>query len=237
MKNLLLTICMAASCSFAGAQTFITSNSATGDTSKVNGPSLLTAYNNVRATGNPVVLKWNVAGYSPNVSEVGTEWALAGICDNVTCYVSGLLPGAVYTTEPYTTSFGVFYALLDPTNAMMGSTAWVRVMAKDTATGGTTRTLTFIGTKHASGVTQVTAGDDIQLFPNPAGSNLIVSLGVKENVRKLVIYGVDGRQVMARQVDDKVITIPLQSIVSGHYYVNLLDASGNIVARRRFVHQ
>lgn len=239
MKNILFLISVLASPIGLFAQTFITSNNASGDTSRVNGTGTLTAYNNLKATGNPVAVKWRVLDYSPNLTIAGTEWSLDGICDNITCYTGGpLLAGSSYKTDPYgSTSFGVFYALLGATNAPVGSTAWLRVSVSDTTIGGTFRTLTFIGTKNTSGVVQMAAGDDIQLFPNPAGANVVVSTGSREDVRSLVIYAADGRRVASQAVVGKVSTVSLDKLVAGQYFLSVLDAGGQVIAKRTFMHQ
>lgn len=147
------------------AQTFVSQHTAEGDSSIESGSGVIKVKNYLKsASATAVVLDWHVIDTSLNLSRSGAIWALDGICDNKLCY-SGtpLFAGAVNQSMPYADAdFGTFYALLNSDNAPVGSSAWVKVSATDTATGGTTRTLTFIANKTPTAYSQF--GNQFMLF-------------------------------------------------------------------------
>lgn len=237
MKKL-LTIFIIAIGNIASAQTFVTENSSSGDSSIVNGDGTITVYNKIKATGSPVTIKWNVISYSTNLTAAGTQWGLDGICDNVLCYVGApLFAGTVYTTDPYSSSgFGTFYVLLKSDNAAIGSTAWIQVKADDAAIG-TSRTLTFIATKNTTGVSNFVVSDDkIHIYPNPAGKNIIVSIGEGNTVKTINVYSADGKQLISQKVSDKITTLSLDALTSGVYFISLKNADGHTISSKRILH-
>lgn len=242
MKKIITIIAfLSISCSYtANAQTFITPNSVNGDSSIVNGAGTLTVYNKIKATGSPVILRWSIVGYSSNLTVDGTEWGLDGVCDNVLCYTGAPLfaLGSRFFTDKYTNaSFGTFYALLNSDNALDGSLAWLKISAKDTSIGGTERILTFIGTKNATRIeTMATLGDAINYFPNPAGNNLIVSLG-NAAAKTIEVFGIDGRLFIALMVNDNVVSIDLSELNAGPYIAIIKNNNGQVLERRTFIHK
>lgn len=220
----------------ASGQTFTTQFAASGDTAAETGNGVLHIDNKIRATNNTVVVKWRVVDTSVNLGADGTPWVLAGICDNVLCYLGApLLAGTTYTTDAYTTSFGTFYALMDGTNAPENSTAWVRVNVRDTFASGTNKTLTFIANKQSTGIRQAVLEEGLQLFPNPASGSVFVSVPEGISSGNISIVAADGRQVILQAVTDKVNEVKLANLTSGIYFAQLRDASGSVVATRRFI--
>lgn len=241
MKNILtmLGLSIVALAQPAMAQTFKTLRSANGDSAKVNGTGTIHVDIGLRSNGAPVTLKWNVLDYSTNLGASGTQWTLDGICDNNLCYVGApLLAGQNYTTSPYdSTTFGTFYALLNSDNAPSGSSAWVRALVRDANPGGGSRTATFIATKNSTGITQsAVLGDGLQLYPNPSKATLFVSLPDNSKAKSLSIVSTDGKQVLAQQVTDKVLEVPVAQLAAGIYFIRLKDENGNTIATRKFQH-
>ncbi len=239
MKQILLALLAATALgnSPATAQTFVTQFSGSGDTAVGNTTTSFNLHNDLRAMSGTVVVRWNVVGYSSNVTAAGTEWGADGLCDNITCYAGGtsLLSGTPRTTDAYTTTFGTFYVIMNGTNAPNGSMAWVRVQVKDTAIGGTNRTLTFMATKGTTGIVQTSVSEDaLLLFPNPARNILNVAVTDASPVHSVTVCGLDGKQLLSQTLDKGAGTIPLEGLAAGMYFADFRDANGHRVATRRF---
>ena len=222
------------------SQTFTTQTAANGDTAYANGTATLTVHNDIKSTGSPVTLIWNVSNYSSNISSSGTDWTLDGVCDNILCYSGApLLAGKTYTTDPYSNlNFSTFYALLGASGAPVNTSAWVQVYIRDASMPSSSKTLTFIGTKNATGIAQATLqGEGLQLFPNPASHSLFVSIPDNKNLNSVSVYSMEGKEVLVQRILEKgVIVIAIDHLSSGSYFLRFKDSNGSTVATRKFMH-
>ena len=73
------------------------------------------------------------------------------------------------------------------------------------------------------------------LYPNPAGSNVYVSIPAEGN-KTIVIYNVTGQRVYFATSNDKLVNINVANLSNGMYYVNVRTENG-FVQTMKFVKQ
>lgn len=239
-KTLLLAFITAIGFTSVKGQTFTTQNAAMGDSSTASGSGIVEVYNKLKSTNTAAVkVSWRITAASTTLTGSNPSWTVNGFCDNVLCYTNAtqLLAGQTYTTDTFSTAFEDFHALLDGTNAPVGSSAWIQVRVTD-QTSGYQRMLTFIATKTPTGVNSVKASDDdVQVYPNPAHDHINVRFDGNLGVKNVAIYNMIGKTVSYYRVQGSSAGLPLTDIPSGIYFIRLMDAQGHVVATRRFTHQ
>jgi hypothetical protein len=208
-----------------------------------DGNASLEVHNNIRSTtANPVFLKWNVASYN---FMPGWDIVNAGFCDNNQCYTAPSATNNLFTNGtqfkslPYdNTGFGDFHMLFMTSSPAVGSSAWVKVTARDTVSGSS-RTLTFIGYRAATGINTINSSDDVILYPNPARESINVIYDEKAGVRTIAIYNLIGKLMgpIYRPTTNGSAKIDLDEMPNGVYFLRLMDAGGHVLATRRFTRQ
>src|SRR5690349_21804944 len=142
MRNAILTL-FSAFLVLIGASAsaqIITSSATNRDTAwgQYTGGDDLSVHNNIRsASANPVFLKWNV--FDHNLGTVpGWDLQGSGVCDNVICY-SAVTPtnnlftnGTMHKSDAYGSNFGDFHVVFKTDNPANGTSAFVRIAARDT---------------------------------------------------------------------------------------------------------
>lgn len=72
--------------------------------------------------------------------------------------------------------------------------------------------------------------NSISLYPNPAKDYIIVDLGAAAtNVQSIIITDALGKEIMTRSVSAATISINLNNLSSGIYFVKLLDKNNNLI--------
>lgn len=220
------------------AQTF---NTDSGDTTRgahISGTEVK-VYNTISsASSTPVTLKWRVLSFS---FMTGWDASNSGICDNTLCRFD--IPALHNNTIPetsgaYGTSKGDFHVLFIANNPTNGTSARVTVLLQDEASSYS-RTLTFIAYKSATGITTTVVSDDnVKLFPNPARDFVNVIYDAKANVKTAAIYNLIGKTIQVYKVsDNNSAKLDLENVPSGVYFIRLMNATGQVVATRRFTRQ
>ncbi len=244
MKNVLLSLSIAfmlLNGGAASAQQILTQN---GKDTAIGGYASgdLEVDNRIKSATGTITLRWNVTS-----AIFGTGWNMngSGICDNVTCYTHDathniFTSGTNYNSNAYdsirfTGSDHDFHVVFSTSNPPNGSSAVVRVNARD-ITGGTSRTLTFIGYKGSLGVTNISSSDDVVLYPNPVREAVNVLYDEKAGVRTIAIYNMIGKLMgpIYKPSANGSAKIDTDDMPTGIYFLRLMDAQGHVVATRRF---
>jgi len=232
MKKIILSALLGLASLSMYAQSFLTQN---GDTVMVNysGPSDISIYNMVKsATPNDIYIKWRVIGHN-----IPTDWTFGGLCDNITCWDADVLNGGNYISDGYGASYEDFHAIFNGTNASMNSMAWIRVQLNDTV-NMYSRTLTFVATKWAASVSNVSKGDaDVSIYPNPAHNNVNVVFDANLGVKNIAVYNLIGKAVKVFKVNGNSAKLEISDTPAGIYFIRLINAQGQIVATRKFTRQ
>ncbi len=69
------------------------------------------------------------------------------------------------------------------------------------------------------------------LFPNPAKQNLSITSERSSNY-KIQLYSLDGRLLLQKESTGKKTTLEVSSLVSGLYFIQLMDESGTIALKK-----
>jgi hypothetical protein len=205
-------------------------------------------------SSSPLVLKWSVIG--TNLA-VGSGWDLAasGVCDNQRCYTYDVndnlfANGKRFTSleydnaafNPTDDSYVLnhdFHIVFGTNNPPIGSSAYVRVLVQDNASGAS-RTLTFIATRNTStSISTSSSTEDIVLYPNPAREAINVVYDAAAGVKTIAVYNLIGKLTgpIYKPATNGSAKISLEDMPSGVYFMRLMDANGRVVATRRFNHQ
>ncbi len=210
------------------------------------GGSELFVYNKIKSGSSaPVFLKWNVMSH--NLGTVpGWDLSGSGICDNYNCYSASSTTNNLFTNstvfksmEYNSTTFGDLHMIFAMSNPAPGTSAFVRVFARDTVSNAS-RTLTFIGYKTPTGVsTTIKSSDDVVLFPNPAREAVNVIFDSKAGVKTIAIYNLIGKLTgpIYKPSENGSAKIDLADMPNGVYFLRLMDGQGHVVATRRFIRQ
>ena len=247
MRNVLLTLSIALLPVLGFSQTFLTqSGSLDTVTGNFTGGTELEVHNNIKsASANSVTLTWKATS---GTTGLAAGWKMTGFCDNNTCWnndaaiapPSGyVLNGTPSTSLPYTSNFGDFHILYDPTAAANGTSSWVRVNVKDNVSGYE-RNLTFIGRKGVTGIyTTITSSDEVVLYPNPARDAVNVIYDEKAGIRTIAVYNIIGKLMgpVYKPANNGSARIDLDDMPNGVYFLRLMDGQGHVVATRRFTRQ
>jgi hypothetical protein len=208
-----------------------------------DGTSTLEVHNNIRSsTANPVYLKWNVTSYN---FMTGWDIVNAGFCDNNNCYSAGTPTNNLFTNGTQfksfaydNTQFGDFHMLFATSSPAVGTSAWVKVLARDTVSN-VSRTLTFIGYRAPLGITTINSSDDVILYPNPARESVNVIFDEKAGVKTIAIYNLIGKLMgpIYKPMNNGSARIDLSEMPNGVYFLRLMDGQGHVLATRRFTRQ
>jgi len=216
------------------AQTFVTQSS-DSVIANTNGASETSVYNKIKSnTSGSVNITWHVIDYS-FAPHMGT----GGICDINLCYGASSVFGSPANPSfngTYTSTYGDFHVIFTDTNAAVGATSWVRIAV---SSGATSRTLTFIVNKTATGITTtVNQSDNVTIFPNPARESINVLFDAKSNVKTIAVYNLIGKTMQVyKPTDDNSANLNIENIPSGIYFMRLMNGQGQVVATRRFTRQ
>jgi hypothetical protein len=220
------------------AQTFETQN---GDTSFVswNGGSVLKVYNRIKSTGNaPVTLRWRVLNPS---SAVASGWNLGGIYDNNGSHSldNGWKEINVSPGNNWDPAAHDFHVRFEDMSTAPNGTSVFQIQVQDAANPNSQKTLTFIASKSAAGVSSLSrSDDDVVVYPNPARGFVNVHFSPDAGVKNIALYNLIGKPVMVYRVQgNSSARLELESVPSGVYFLRLLDTQGRVMATRRFTHQ
>lgn len=238
MKKILLGVTLLFSMQlYCGAQSFTT---IAGDTvtkasqGKGDGVTMPNLIKNISSS--TIRIKWRIVSYS-----LPAGWEFDGFCDDVQCYTAaqGILNGIFQRTgfiAPGAT-IADFHTVINDTGAAIGSSAYIRADLLDTATNYA-KSVTFIATKSALGVsTVVRYDDDVVLYPNPARSSVNITFNAAARVKNIAIYNLIGKVVSVYRVTGNSAKLEIDDLPAGIYFVRLTDVEGKLVATRKFTHQ
>ena len=242
MKKLILSIVLGGSGLFTALSTHAQSFTLEKDTVY----SVVTGYTagigaKVNTTGDSIQIVWKVVAHTlPN------DWqAAVGICDNNNCYGNNVFgTSAVPGTPPFTppgdvkTTFkfkGSYTSKLqaDFTTCTAGGPYYIRVEMTE---GSTTKYLTYALTKFPTSVGNAAKTlKEVSIYPNPAHDVLNVTYDKSMGVKNIAIVNMIGKVVSYfKTTDDNSAKLSTDNLVSGVYFVNLIDAQGHTITTRKF---
>lgn len=234
MKKILLGALTILSVNLSFGQSFTTSSGDTAYAQYQNPGPEVSVYNTItNNTSSGIFIKWRVQ----STAGVGNGWKFTGFCDNNMCYTDPAT-GDVQVSFAYLPGVpGDFHAVFEGDNAVNNSSAWVQILATDTA-ANYAKMLTFIAQKGTNNVVNVSKSDeDVVLYPNPARSHVNLVFNSALGVKNVAIYNMIGKLVSVYKVTGNSARIELDDVPSGIYFVRLVNAQGRIVATRKFTHQ
>lgn len=186
--------------------------------------------NITNTTSSDIQLSWRIYSH-----DFPADWkSTTGVCDNVTCYTSGVFSGGTNTTIPFSGTMDFHLQLLNFENVSDG-THNVYVELKD---GTTTDTVHFEITKWPTSLSKNQKSDNnITLYPNPARSELNVLFDANAGIKNLAVYNLIGKAVSVYRVSGNSAKLDIDNIPSGIYFIRFVDNTGRVVATRKFTHQ
>ncbi len=220
------------------AQTFETDG---GDTVRAVIYKNMELHNNItNKSSADIKIEWKVVGH--NFPSSWSSDINLGICDNALCRQNignQLLNGTVFTSGDYAPNVkGDFHVLMigyDASTIADGS-YYITVNLKEQG-GSYDKNVTFIFTKWATNVGNVhQSADRVAVYPNPANNYINVDFGKYDNINKVSIYNLVGKNVGNYNVSGNSAKLNIEKIPTGVYFIRLSDKSGNIVTTRRFTH-
>ena len=196
-------------------------------------------YNRPRATSSAgVTLEWKMT-----FDGIPASWTLTGVCDNISCRSSAESRNSSWKpTMQYDDSYSAndFHLAYEDMAAVPNNTSAVaQITVRDVASTSSQKVVTFIASKSATGVVNVTRSDDeVVLYPNPAREHINVLFNANAGVKNIALYNLIGKPVMVYRIqDNNSAKLDLNNVASGVYFMRLLNAQGNVVATRRFTRQ
>lgn len=242
MKKLftLLVIALAFGGSSAIAQSFTMEKDTVAITAY--GTTTQYLYDTVAPLTGPVTLKWNVVS-----STFPSEWLTLssgnGICDNNLCYnISSLYPsGAVRTSGTYNVTSGshLFDMQFNPNNAASTApgTYYMRVKLVNQAAMDSAYVTFAITVPTTSSVNNVSKTEELQMYPNPASSELNFVYEGSSDIKTAAIYNIIGKTMAVFRVSGNSANMSLENMPAGIYILRLANAQGQLVATRKFTKQ
>ncbi len=185
-------------------------------------------------SGSSLKISWMLDDYS-----TPANWMISGVCDNSQCHpFSNVTGNQVKEASPI--DAGAQLETYVDFNAAAAATgkSWATVKYWTKADQSDAKSVTYIATKVATNVNNVSKVDDnVTLYPNPAKENVNVIFPQNAGVKNIAVYNMIGKVVSVYKVVGNSAKLDIDNIPSGIYFVRLLDAQGHIVATRKFTHQ
>ena len=230
-----------------GAQSFTRSN--TSDTVHLiySGSGNQDVHDNLAcASTGTVTLKWSVV--SCNFPSDWLSNGNPGICDANTCYsfggTNGLWPAATVETVSYGHTAGDYHLQITlvggTSNATTTGTYYctARIYNQFASTSADTAYTTFAVTWMPTGIPNVgKSGEDVLLYPNPAGDEINVVYDADADVKTIAVYNVIGRVMSVYKVNGNSANLNLENIPAGIYFARLANSKGEVVVTRKFTKQ
>lgn len=186
----------------------------------------------VNLTSGAVTVDWRVIA-----SDFPADWRVnTGICDMVLCYnYTGLWPlGTVqsFTFFPGADHYhlGIYFA-----NITSAGCYYLTVKMNNQAIPTDTAMATFIVCKpYPAGVPAVKTGDEVSLYPNPAGDVVNITYNSTAGIRTIIVTDMAGRAVSSvATTGEGNDTLDMTGIATGLYIVRLVNSEGATVATKR----
>lgn len=175
----------------------------------------------VKYTGvDPITVVWERQN-----ENVPSGWATA-ICDKNLCWGSGI------STKEFTMVanekadlYGHFY-----TDGNRGTASFTLIVyEKENETNGDT--LVIMGRAFGVGVDKVTAAD-IKVYPNPARTNMTISLPESISGGTIEIYDMLGNKVIVDNVNGNETEVNVANLPVGKYVLRFIDQNGTAYNKR-----
>lgn len=166
--------------------------------------------------------------------------AAFGICDNYNCYgnTNNMLwngtTGQSHTSAMYPPGGNGPFDLQLTFTSVSAGTHYITV---NLANGATSKNVTFIVSKHASSVNNVTNNDEVTLYPNPAPGSVNILYDANAGIKLAAVYNMIGKVMLVNKVSGNSANINLENVPAGTYFIRLIDGNGAVVATRKFTHQ
>jgi hypothetical protein len=230
----LIVVALTVGCLSAKAQLFTTAH----DTMFINANSLSASYHdNITIPGTSAVsIKWQIDTAN---SDFPADWITntgggsTAFCDNSGCYPSSIITSGLQLTASYTDTTPDFHMNICLQGATTTGTHHINVHFQ---TLGESRYETYIVT-NALGVSNLSSGNEISVFPNPAGSQVSVSFNAGLGISRLALYSTLGTLITEQSVSGNTAMLTTEGLAPGVYFVRLLSAAGEVVSARRFLKQ
>jgi len=117
---------------------------------------------------------------------------------------------------------------------LSAATYFIRVYPKGNANNATScYTLRVTGTASRGGDGELITSSRVNIFPNPAGNKLNVSIDGLQSSTTLQVFNVMGKMVMQQQTNKMITEMNIAKLPAGIYMLNIND--GNAVRSVKFV--
>jgi len=238
-RTLFVVVAMFALSQSADAQLFVTQY----DTVKAAVSYSSSLVNAITDISSDTIVKHIQIQWKVVATDFPTNWSGGNlsISDNQYSYsnTAGLLwngtSGTTITSGNYDSGVqGDFHMQLDLTSADAG-THYLTVNLKDAT--GYNKNITFVVTKSYLGIPVAKNIEDINVYPNPARSNVNVVFNENAGVKTIGIYNLIGKAEKTFLVSGNSAMLDLTNIPEGIYFIRLMNAQGNVIATRKFTHQ
>ena len=209
---------------------------------------IVTPHDDVKnTTANDLTIKWHV-----DSTDFPADWLAGsafGICDCNICRInvggavwnpstnSGSTYSAIYGANAAHDSVGTFDLSLDYRFVTTNGTHWITITLWDNASGYS-KTITYIVNRVANAVpTVANSSSEVNLYPNPATSELNLVYDAGADVKNIVVYNIIGKVMTVYKVTGNSANLNLENLSSGIYFVRLMNSHGAMVATKKFTKQ
>lgn len=202
-------------------------------------PGAATYFDSIITGTSPVTYSWKVID-----CDFPADWlspAHSGFCDDVGCrYLSVLWPSSTLenTISYLPADTSVLDLALDLTTSSTLGCYYVTVKLHNIAIPTDSATETFIICFTGSLITPG-LNEDAQLviYPNPVNDELNLVFDKNMGAASIKIIDVFGREVINKTTVNTTNRINLNNIPKGFYYLQLFNASGDLLAVKKFAKQ
>ena len=89
-----------------------------------------------------------------------------------------------------------------------------------------------VGADLGTGIQQYLTENDVVIYPNPVAERLTVSLRTNSfRVSDMAVYDINGKLVMAQSVSDNQISVNVQKLAAGQYFLRLSDGNRSVTTK------
>jgi len=170
------------------------------------------------------IFRWTIISYN-----IAGGWEFT-FCDNKGCYLNL----EVGSSETFTLRNGESGPLKGEfIYNLAGGTGNVQVVVTCTTNPLLTDTFTMIAKSWATGLNDLTSGNEPQCYPNPAKDNLVLKYQVNKPV-EVTIYNVLGSKVSSFIHQGTETTINTSSLQKGMYFIRFSD-NGRLISKPFYV--
>ena len=140
--------------------------------------------------------------------------------------------GSIVTLTPTSGSVAatVIYARYNP--AIAGSSSGNITI---TSTAAVTQTVAVNGSSLTSGISNLAKNENISIYPNPSSGLVFVKTTAKFQDMFVNVTDINGRVLLFEKLNSNNEQLDLNNNANGIYFVNIVDASKNVISKQRVI--